>query len=307
MASSPQVIIQLVAQPLTKESFAPFGDVIDNPLAGRDARSTQAQTVDAQSDASSGSAVIAEDDERRLLVETATYNLYHGAPSRKPVQAVLQLLACKPQSASEGPTKAGSGRPAAPSSDTRYAVESLQRHPFTAKRLIPVGVSSLDSSSRYLIIVAPTLAPTRKRQARPPPFPPPEPRRRRSLVDVLSRARPPPFPENTARPAFPSAKKKPLLPGPGLPDLQNARAFLAHASQAVIYGPGVWHAPVMVVGTNPIEFVLVQHVNGVPREDRQEVLLSSLQQRPALNVLLTSELRLEAPPEANEPIVKAKL
>lgn len=302
MASSPQVIVQLVAQPLTKEGFAPFGDVVDNPLAGSHARATQAQKVSGQSNASPGGAVIAEDDERNLLAETATYNVYHRAPSRKPVQAVLQLLAYKPRSAREGQAKADSGHAAAPS-DTRYSVESLQRHPFTAKRLMPVGVSSLDSSSQYLIIVAPTLPPTRKRQARPPPFPPPEPRRRRSLVDVLSRARPPPFPEKTAKAASLSSKKKPLLPGPGLPDLQNARAFLAHASQAVVYGPGVWHAPVIVVGTKPVEFVLVRHVNGVPQEDRQEVVLSSLERRAALNVVLTSEPL----PEESHPIVRAKL
>lgn len=67
----------------------------------------------------------------------------------------------------------------------------------------------------------------------------------------------------------PSAKPK----GPGLPDLKNLRAFVATGAQAVTYGPGTWHAPMIVIGDRPIDFVVVQFANDVGDEDCQEILL----------------------------------
>ncbi|KAH8752151.1 ureidoglycolate hydrolase-like protein [Hyaloscypha sp. PMI_1271] len=60
------------------------------------------------------------------------------------------------------------------------------------------------------------------------------------------------------------------LPGRGLPDLKNIRAFVANGAQAVTYGAGTWHAPMVVIGRNPIDFVVVQFANGVAIEDCQE-------------------------------------
>lgn len=111
-------------------------------------------------------------------------------------------------------------------------VPALERHPFTAQTYISFGLAASDQATRYLIVVAPTLPVSRKRQGRPPPFPPPEPRRRPSSVQLLSRARPPPFPENAVKPVdTPLGKLR--LPGPGAPDLQHARAFIADGSQGV--------------------------------------------------------------------------
>ncbi|KAL8975999.1 MAG: hypothetical protein Q9177_006939, partial [Variospora cf. flavescens] len=59
----------------------------------------------------------------------------------------------------------------------------------------------------------------------------------------------------------------------GPPDLDNIRAFWAHAGQAVTYGAGTWHAPMVVVGDERMDFVVVQFVNGVAQEDCQEVML----------------------------------
>lgn len=61
------------------------------------------------------------------------------------------------------------------------------------------------------------------------------------------------------------------LPGRGLPDLTRIRAFVADGSQAVTYGAGTWHAPMVVIGESPISFVVVQFANGVGNEDCQEV------------------------------------
>ena len=57
----------------------------------------------------------------------------------------------------------------------------------------------------------------------------------------------------------------------GPPDVRNLRAFVAHGRQAVTYGAGTWHAPMVVVGEKRVDFVVVQSVNGVSEDDCQEV------------------------------------
>lgn len=58
-----------------------------------------------------------------------------------------------------------------------------------------------------------------------------------------------------------------------MPDLRQIRAFLARGNQAVTYGSGTWHAPMVVLGETDVEFVVVQYANGVDNEDCQEVML----------------------------------
>ena len=60
----------------------------------------------------------------------------------------------------------------------------------------------------------------------------------------------------------------------GAPDLNHVRAFVASGDQAVTYSPGTWHAPMVVVGDCPVDFVVMQFVNGVKNEDTQEVKLA---------------------------------
>lgn len=60
-----------------------------------------------------------------------------------------------------------------------------------------------------------------------------------------------------------------------MPDLKNLRAFVANGSQAVTYGAGTWHAPMIVVGDRPIDFVVVQFANEAGNEDCQEIVLKS--------------------------------
>lgn len=111
----------------------------------------------------------------------------------------------------------------------------LERHPFTSQTFIPLGIPASNShQSRYLVIVAPSLPPSSADSDLPSP-----------QVDGL--------------------------PGRGLPDLTRIRAFVAKGSQAVTYGAGTWHAPMVVVGSKPIDFVVVQFANEVGIEDCQEV------------------------------------
>ncbi len=63
------------------------------------------------------------------------------------------------------------------------------------------------------------------------------------------------------------------FPNLGPPDLSKIKAFVAHGAQAVTYGAGTWHAPMVVIGERRVDFVVVQFANGVPEDDCQEVEL----------------------------------
>lgn len=117
-----------------------------------------------------------------------------------------------------------------------FPVEILERHPFSTQTFIPLGLSEAEHErSFYLVIVAPSLHSSHAD---------------RSL----------PVPSET-----PPATR---LPGP---DLARLKAFIAKGSQAVTYGAGTWHAPMVVIGTKSVSFVVVQFANGVAAEDCQEV------------------------------------
>ncbi|KAE8448200.1 hypothetical protein EG329_009804 [Mollisiaceae sp. DMI_Dod_QoI] len=119
-----------------------------------------------------------------------------------------------------------------------FPIEVLERHPYTTQTFIPFGISPLEAQrARYLVIVAPSL---------------------------------PPSSADAELPVPPSSVDEGSLPGRGLPDLRRIKAFMANGSQAVTYGAGTWHAPMVVVGEKPIDFVVVQFANGVGIEDCQE-------------------------------------
>lgn len=119
--------------------------------------------------------------------------------------------------------------------DGYFPVNILERHPFTTQTFIPLGLAPSEASqARYLVIVAPTLPPS-------------------SADERL------PVPDGED------------LPGRGLPDLTRIKCYLAKGSQAVTYGAGTWHAPMVVVGRKLVDFVVVQFGNGVAIEDCQEV------------------------------------
>ena len=190
-------------------------------------------------------------------------NHYHLSASRKMAKVAMNIFACKPRKLQERKAK------------SVFDVEILERHPFTPQTFVPLGLSREDKDGCYLIIVAPTL-PTRswdKKDGRTPPYPTPVLRRKRGLKERLLGARPNPFtndflPTTTKSSSIEAAGLKPKGPGP--PDLANLKAFIARGDQAFTYGPGTWHAPMVVLGEKAIEFVVVQYVNGVGIEDCQE-------------------------------------
>lgn len=99
---------------------------------------------------------------------------------------------------------------------------------------------------------------------RPPPFPL---KSRNKTKASSSKSRPPPFPLPEGSIGKEGTVK---MKGRGLPDLNGIKAFVCRGDQAVTYGVGTWHAPMVVLGEGPIEFVVVMHENGVPLEDCEE-------------------------------------
>ena len=80
--------------------------------------------------------------------------------------------------------------------------------------------------------------------------------------------------------------------GLGPPDLSNLRAFVAHGAQAVTYGAGTWHAPMVVVGERRVDFVVTQFANGVQGEDCQEVELEGGSVRVVVDIGKESRVKL---------------
>jgi len=172
----------------------------------------------------------------KYLDVTHMKDYYSSAPSDQSARAVMNMFVCAPRPLLQRRGGEGEKR----SSEGLFPVEILERHPYTTQTFIPLGLSPADEhEARYLVIVAPSLEP--------------------SSLDA-------PFP-------VPPASENVRLPGRGLPDLANMKAFIANGSQAVTYGAGTWHSPMVVVGKKPISFVVVQFANGVAIEDCQEVRL----------------------------------
>ena len=155
---------------------------------------------------------------------------YNGSPSGTAASARMTMFCCFPRNLR---TITESPNPEKEVFDVRI----LERHPFTNQTFIPVDLSSHskvgdgEDEPVYLVIVAPTL----KGQV------------------------------TTAKTA---AGEIVTIRDP--PDLNNVKAFIAHGGQAVTYGVGTWHAPMVVLGRRRVDFVVVQHVNGVEDEDVQE-------------------------------------
>ncbi|KAH0420486.1 hypothetical protein CcaCcLH18_13998 [Colletotrichum camelliae] len=131
---------------------------------------------------------------------------------------------------------------AGPSRAGLFRVDILERHPFTTQTFVPLAASAGVPHAAYLVIVAPTLPSTAEEE------------------------------EDSSLPAPKTGGK-----GPGLPDLANLKAFVATPGQAVTYGAGTWHAPMVALGPpgTAIDFVVTQFASGVGVEDCQEVVIEA--------------------------------
>ena len=273
---------RVVLEHLNPDSFAPFGSVVENPLSSSSNLIHSLQSIQANQ----GSA-------RRWLDVTNVTNFYSLSLTKKPSRLTVSLFVCSPRKLrvpsvpkSQDPIRAvpnaypTSWAQSGASSDEAaiFDIEILERHPFTSQTFIPMGLGKENRSTQYLVIVAPTLPSSTSRKETkqiPRAYPSPDPKPKGSAASVFSRARPSPY-DNSQQPPSPSSSPTGDKPkGPGLPDLNNIRAFIANGNQAVTYGAGTWHAPMVVVGRDAVEFAVVQHVNGVSDDDCQEVVLTN--------------------------------
>ncbi|KAH4598785.1 hypothetical protein HBH68_210850 [Parastagonospora nodorum] len=282
--SMPAPSIRIPIELLTPTAFAQFGVIVENPTTSLSAKLPIPQRIPPPEsvNANQGSAT-------KYLDVSHMSNLYSLAPSKKPARAVMNMFVCAPREL----------RPHEPSESMPSSwgdleldddddlggnfrrqlldVGILERHPFTTQTFVPMGLSPAEKHTQYLVIVAPTLpaSASRRNTGRPPPYPTPHVERKKSLEDIFARARPSPYStESTPPPSSFSRLPASARPkGPGLPDLKNLRAFVANGAQAVTYGAGTWHAPMIVIGDRPIDFVVVQFANDVGLEDCQEILL----------------------------------
>jgi len=268
---------------LNPDTFAPFGSVIENPLSSTSNLIHSLQSVQANQ----GSA-------RRWLDVTNVTNFYSLSPTKKPSRLTVSLFVCSPRklrvpniSKSEDPIRALPN--AYPTSWAQsgiindemgvFDIEILERHPYTSQTFIPMGLGKENRSTQYLVVVAPTLPSSTSRKDSekiPKAYPSPDPKPKGFATSIFSRARPSPYDNSQQPPSATSSQLTDDKPkGPGLPDLNNIRVFIARGNQAVTYGAGTWHSPMVVVGSEAVEFAVVQHVNGVPDEDCQEVILTN--------------------------------
>ncbi|GJP90217.1 hypothetical protein CBS147320_10369 [Aspergillus niger] len=157
---------------------------------------------------------------------------YSTAPSGQPSSARMTMFSCFPRKL----------RTVAHKNVNVFDVRILERHPFTTQTFTPIDLSSqvktigaggeVEEEPFYLVVVAPSLKGTTATA-------------RTDEGETVSVVDP--------------------------PDLSRLRAFVARGGQAVTYGAGTWHAPMVVIGKRRVDFVVVQFINGVGDEDCQEV------------------------------------
>ncbi|KAF2278510.1 uncharacterized protein EI97DRAFT_499924 [Westerdykella ornata] len=307
--SIPAPSIRVPIESLSQPSFSQFGTVIQNPAHTAPSRQPPPQETPKPESANQGTALKFLD----VTLPTNLYHLAPSRRPARPVVnmfvcAPRDLRPHEPSSSmpsswgdidlddddeeeeEEGGGASGlAGLRGGSKRRDLFDVHILERHPYTTQTFIPMGLGVNEKHTQYLVIVAPTLPASQshshdRKDLRPPPYPlPSRPKKRNSLKDIFARARPSPYTNSTSPPSttttpHASSSLAPLHPsqrpkGPGLPDLRNIRAFIANGTQAVTYGPGTWHAPMVVIGDRPIDFVVVQFANGVGGEDCQEVVL----------------------------------
>ncbi|KAK7917226.1 hypothetical protein PG985_010834 [Apiospora marii] len=231
----------LTAQPLTRADFAPFGEVLSNPAP--DVRPSNTEPYTATATLPFAAELANQGTAIKYAAIASLRNLYADgqAPSGRPAEARMTMFVCGARMPLPTPQQQ--------QDDGRVEVKVLERHPFTTQTFIPL---TADASKRYLVIVAPSLPPSALDGGLPVPDP---------SKNCSSTSSPSPSP----------------LPGRGMPDLARLRAFIATGEQAVTYGAGTWHAPMVALGppNTTVDFLVFQFANDTAVEDCQEVALES--------------------------------
>ncbi|KAL3475402.1 ureidoglycolate hydrolase [Aspergillus californicus] len=224
----------LTPEPLTRAAFAPFGTAIIPPLPRT--QTTPPNPLSSHPTHDSVPAPVAANQLSALKYSPISplLDTYSQCPSGIPSEARMSMFSCFPRTLRTGSIhKSGSNSSGAQGRGLVFDVGILERHPFTTQTFSPLDLSATESEQTYyLVIVAPTL----KGQ----------------------------FATATTETGTQISVADP-------PDLSRMKVFVARGNQAVTYGAGTWHAPMVVVGSRRVDFLVVQFVNGVAEEDCQEV------------------------------------
>ncbi|KAI0183554.1 ureidoglycolate hydrolase [Xylaria flabelliformis] len=227
--------LTITAAPLTRDAFAPFGDVIANPRPESRPSNTAPDAI-ARGELPCGAVSANQGTAIQYRAIASMRNLYDSAPSGKAGSPRMTMFVCGARtllvSRDDGD---GGGEKEKEVVADGVQIKVLERHPFTSQTFVPL---TADGTKRYLVVVAPTLAPMGEDEDLPAP-------------------------------------RDAGLPGRGLPDVSRLVAFVATGEQAVTYAAGTWHAPMIALGPpdSMVDFVVVQFANDVPVEDCQEVAL----------------------------------
>lgn len=141
--TGPQLVVE--PQQLNQTAFAPFGSVIVNPL-GHDVNSMPTNRPASKpsfNTANQGTALKASS-------VSPWVDNYRQSKSSEQGRPMISMFSCFPRVVS----------PAAGQEPRVFLVSILERHPYTTQTFTPIGLSPTDTSTRYLIIVAPTLPST---------------------------------------------------------------------------------------------------------------------------------------------------
>ncbi|OQE23262.1 hypothetical protein PENSTE_c009G08739 [Penicillium steckii] len=230
--------ITLVPEPLTPANFAQFGTAIQSPLP-RDLN-VAVQPSSLPPNPHTPTPILANQNSAlKYSPISPMLDTYKNGASGVPSATRMTMFCCFPRQLRSIQSSSSSSS----SSDFKTAekeafdVRILERHPYTHQTFIPTDLSSHSKVGNgeeepvFLVVVAPTL-------------------------------------KGETATAKNEAGKTITIRDP--PDLRNVKAFVARGGQAVTYGAGTWHAPMVVLGKRRVDFVVVQHVNGVDDEDCQE-------------------------------------
>ncbi|QSS65686.1 ureidoglycolate hydrolase, partial [Histoplasma capsulatum] len=242
----PTSILTISTSPLAQSSFQTFGTAISSPLPATLTRAPSASSLPSLANASSNSSdfpppILANQSTALKYSPISVFqNSYNQCKcpetqgSGKDADPRMSMFSCFPRALRR---RGAQGRKFASGC---FDVKILERHPYTTQTFIPLGVppavnrkrrnngnKSLSTGARdgnndgddenpsasYLVIVAPSLH-GQTAQA--------------TVVNAQG------------------CKEQVLIRDP--PDIRNMKAFIAHGGQAVTYGTGTWHAPMVVVG-----------------------------------------------------------
>ncbi|KAM5436846.1 putative ureidoglycolate lyase [Microsporum canis] len=233
LLSTPTVRVR--ALPFNPESFRPFGTAIETPLpktlnaSPNTLAGLSSQYCTAES-ANQGSAV------KWSPISPITES--YGASTKKG-SARMSMFSCFPRelrgSLSLSPSSSASPKAFSglwnQNLSGLFDVKHLERHPYTSQTFIPLSSSeSRDHSSSRLA----------------------------GFDDIF-------FLIIVAPSMAGLVDSKTSIHDP--PDLTKLQAFIVKPGQAVTYAAGTWHAPMVVIGRQRIDFVVVQYVNGIDSDD----------------------------------------